>query len=274
MENKVQDVITDFGNEWKKFDQSQLSNHELELISNEYFKIFPWHLLSDNSQGFDLGCGSGRWAKIVAPKVGHLHCIDPSNAIEVAKKNLNIFSNCSFHQRGVDDIPFDDNSMDFAYSLGVLHHIPDTAVGIKSCVSKLKKGAPFLVYLYYSFDNQPTWFRAIWRISDVFRRLISVMPFFLKFFFSQIIAVFIYYPLAKLSRFYEFLGGNVHSFPLSSYRFKSFYTMQTDALDRFGTRLEHRYSKAKIKKMMEDAELSNIVFSDTIPFWVAVGIKK
>ncbi|NBO71510.1 MAG: class I SAM-dependent methyltransferase [Bacteroidetes bacterium] len=274
MENKVQDVITDFGNEWKKFDQSQLSNHELELISNEYFKIFPWQLLSDNSQGFDLGCGSGRWAKIVAPKVGHLHCIDPSNAIEVAKKNLNIFSNCSFHQRGVDDIPFDENSMDFAYSLGVLHHIPDTAVGIKSCVSKLKKGAPFLVYLYYSFDNQPTWFRAIWRISDIFRRLISVMPFFLKFFFSQIIAVFIYYPLAKLSRFYEILGGNVHSFPLSSYRFKSFYTMQTDALDRFGTRLEHRYSKVKIKKMMEDAGLSNIVFSDTIPFWVAVGIKK
>ena len=39
------------------------------------------------AEGFDMGCGTGRWAKFVAPKVGKLHCIDPSNAIVVAKKN-------------------------------------------------------------------------------------------------------------------------------------------------------------------------------------------
>jgi ubiquinone/menaquinone biosynthesis C-methylase UbiE len=274
MQNKSDEVINDFGNEWKQFDQSELSNEELELISNEYFKIFPWNILPVNSQGFDLGCGSGRWAKIVAPKVGHLHCIDPSVAIKVAQNNLINFNNCSFHQNGVDDIPFDDNSMDFAYSLGVLHHIPDTAFGIKQCVKKIKKGAPFLIYLYYSLDNQPFWYRSLWLVSDVFRRIISIMPFFLKFFFSQVIAGTVYYPLAKFSRLYEILGGEVHSFPLSAYRFKSFYTMRTDALDRFGTRLEHRYTRAQIHKMLEDSGLKDIVFSDSIPFWVAVGIKK
>lgn len=44
----------------------------------------------------------------------------------------------------VDELPMDDESMDFAYSLGVLHHVPDTASGIKSCVEKLKPGATFL----------------------------------------------------------------------------------------------------------------------------------
>jgi methylase of polypeptide subunit release factors len=81
-------VVDGFGEEWKKFDQSELSKEELEFIGEEYFGIFPWEMLPENASGFDLGCGSGRWAKLVAPKVAHLHCIDPSIAIEVAKKNL------------------------------------------------------------------------------------------------------------------------------------------------------------------------------------------
>lgn len=272
--NVSKEVVDGFGEEWKKFDQSELSYEELKLIGEEYFGIFPWGRLPDNACGFDLGCGSGRWAKLIAPRVGHLHCIDPSEAIEVAKKNLIVNSNCSFHRNGVDDIPLEDNSMDFGYSLGVLHHIPDTASGIKACVKKLKVGAPFLVYLYYAFDNQPYWYRTIWKISDFFRLMISMTPFPLRFIISQLIAAIVYFPLAKLSRIFEILGGKVHSFPLSAYRFKSFYTMRTDALDRFGTRLEHRYTRAQIHNMMEDSGLANIVFSDSIPFWVAVGIKK
>jgi ubiquinone/menaquinone biosynthesis C-methylase UbiE len=272
--NLSKEVVDGFGDEWTKFDQSELTKEELSLIFNEYFSIFPWNLLDNKAEGFDLGCGSGRWAKLVAPRVGHLHCIDPSIAIEVAKRNLKDFSNCTFHCNSVVEIPLPDNSMDFGYSLGVLHHIPDTAAGIKSCVKKIKKGAPFLVYLYYAFDNQPIWFRAIWRVSDIFRRGISIMPFSLKFVSSQVIAATIYYPFAKLSRFVEILGGKVHSFPLSSYRFKSFYTMRTDALDRFGTRLESRFTKKQIQTMMEDAGLEKIIFSESIPFWVAVGVKK
>ena len=33
-----------------------------------------------------MGCGSGRWAQFVAPRVKKLFCIDPSEAINVAKK--------------------------------------------------------------------------------------------------------------------------------------------------------------------------------------------
>jgi ubiquinone/menaquinone biosynthesis C-methylase UbiE len=272
--NTDETVIHDFGNEWSKFDQTSLSSSELDFIGKEYFHLFPWDNLPENSEGFDLGCGSGRWAKLVAHKVGHLHCIEPSIAIEIARKNLVKNLNCSFHKNSVDDIPLLDNSMDFGYSLGVLHHIPNTENGIKSCVRKLKSGAPFLLYLYYSFDNQPIWYKFIWKISDLIRRLISKLPFNLKYLLSQLIALFIYYPLSKFSRIIELAGFKVHSIPLSAYRFKSFYTMRTDALDRFGTKLEHRYSKLEIKKMMENSGLENIVFSNSIPFWVALGFKK
>ena len=47
----------------------------------------------------------------------------------------------------------------------------------------------------------------------------------------------------------------------------------TDALDRFGTRLEHRMTQAEIKVMMERAGLTEIRFSPSVPFWCAVGRK-
>ena len=49
--------------------------------------------------------------------------------------------------------------------------------------------------------------------------------------------------------------------------------MKTDALDRFGTKLEKRFTKMEISEMMKEADLKNIKFSDKFPFWVAVGEK-
>jgi len=71
----------------------------------------------------------------------------------------------------------------------------------------------------------------------------------------------------------EKMGGNVEKFPLSQYRNNSFYTMRTDALDRFGTSLEKRFTKNEIRKMMEDCGLTHITFSET-SFWTAIGFKK
>jgi SAM-dependent methyltransferase len=267
-------VVADFGEEWSRFDQSFLPDAERQLIFDGYFSVFPWENLRSDAIGFDAGCGTGRWAVLVAPRVGHLHCIDPSSALNIAKRNLQQYTNCSFHQVSVDDMPLEDGSMDFGYSLGVLHHVPDTQEGIVACVRKLKTGAPFLVYIYYAFDNQPGWFRTVWKLSDALRRVISKLPYRIRYMVSQIIALLVYYPMARTAKGLEKLGVDVHSVPLSAYRDKSLYSMRTDALDRFGTKLERRFTKEGIKLMMEYAGLENIEFSPNLPFWCAVGYKK
>ena len=71
----------------------------------------------------------------------------------------------------------------------------------------------------------------------------------------------------------ENLGFSVANIPISSYRKCSFYTMKTDALDRFGTGLEQRFTKIEIKRMMVKSGLKNIKFSSKPPYWVAVGEK-
>ncbi|QQS32209.1 MAG: class I SAM-dependent methyltransferase [Acidobacteriota bacterium] len=266
-------VVEGFGDEWSRFDQSALTEEELGRLFDNYFNIFPWDRLPENAVGFDLGCGSGRWAKLVAPRVGKLHLIDPSpDALAVARRNLAGSDNVEFHNAGVDDMPIADESFDFGYSLGVLHHIPDTEAAMQNCVRKLKSGAPFLVYLYYSFDNRPAWFRAIWRASELIRGIVSRMPNGLRYFLSSVFAALLYWPLARTAWLAEKLGMKVDNFPLAQYRNNSFYVMRNDALDRFGTSLEQRFSKAEIEAMMRRCGLDDIRFSET-SFWTAVGFK-
>jgi ubiquinone/menaquinone biosynthesis C-methylase UbiE len=275
--NKDYKTVAGFGDEWERFDQSELSAHEHRELFDRYFKIFPWQTLPENAHGFDMGCGSGRWAKLVAPRVGKLHCIDPSSAIHVAERNLANQSNCVFHQAGLDDQVLPDASMDFGYSLGVLHHVPDTSQGIRDCVRMLKHGAPFLLYLYYDLDSKSFTYRALWKTSDIFRRVISRMPHSLRYVFSQLIAIFVYWPLSRFAALMECLGMSkekANALPLGFYRQLSFYTMRTDALDRFGTRLEQRFTRKQIQVMMESAGLIDISFSDEAPYWCAVGIRK
>ena len=107
---------------------------------------------------------------LVAPRVGRLHCIDPAaDALEVCRRRLAGMDNAQFHLAAADTMPLADASQDFGYSLGVLHHIPDTAQAMRDAIRKLKPGAPFLVYLYHDFENRPAWFRALWKASDVLR---------------------------------------------------------------------------------------------------------
>ena len=268
-------VVRDFGSEWSRFDQSSLSSSDQMEMFEGYFHIFPWNILPADSMGADVGCGSGRWASLVAPRVGHLQLVDPSGeALDVARSNLSNMENVTFHQASVDELPFEEESLDFAYSLGVLHHVPDTVEAIHSIARTLKHGAPFLIYLYYAFDNRPWWFRGLWRVSNVIRKGICKMPLRMKNMVCEAIALLVYFPLARAAALLERFGMMPDSWPLTYYRHREYYVMRTDALDRFGTRLEQRYSRQDIKCMLQSAGFSDIRFSDTQPFWCAVGIKK
>ena len=267
-------TVASFGDEWSRYDQSSMSYSEASEIFMAYFSIFPWDMLPSNPVGFDMGCGSGRWAKFVAPKVGRLNCIDPSSALDIARRNLIDFKNVEYIKASVSESGIPINSQDFGYSLGVLHHVPDTESAINSCVSILKSGAPLLVYLYYAFDKRGWVYRLLWRASDLVRRIICKLPSRFKHLVTDVIAAIVYFPLARLSLLLDKVGINAASIPLFYYRNHSFYTMRTDSRDRFGTPLEQRFTKQQIKSYMERSGLIDIKFSDNAPYWCAVGIKK
>lgn len=267
-------TVRGFGDEWARFTYDQLGADVRQRIFSDYFSLFEWAALPSDAVGADIGCGSGRWALIVAPRVGRLVLLDASpEAIKVAQANLAGISNVEFITASVDAMPLEDESLDFAYCLGVLHHIPDTAAGIAAVAAKLKKGAPFLIYLYYAFDNRSFAYRALWRGSDLIRLVVSRLPYSLRYLVSQAIATFAYWPLARMALVMERLQALPGGWPLAYYRDKPFYVLRTDALDRFGTRLEQRFTRNEIQSMLADAGFINIRFSDRAPFWCAIGIK-
>lgn len=270
-ENIDLSTVKSFGEEWSKF--STFNNNEIQKIGDEYFDIINSKTISKDSLVLDLGCGSGRWSKYLSNKVKFIEAIDPSSAVIVASKLLKNEKNIRVSKASVDNIPFDDYSFDLAISLGVLHHIPDTESALKKLVKKVKINGHVLIYLYYKLDNRKWTYKLIFQLSCIPRFIISKMPKFLKHISCEIIAFTVYLPLISLSKLFKFFFKNnfYKKIPLSYYIGKSLNVIRNDALDRFGTPLEQRFTKKQINEMMKNAGLDEIVFSNNEPYWHAVG---
>ena len=269
------EVINDFGNEWAKFDNISVSNLELKKIFNSYFYIFPKKFFNKNAVGIDLGSGSGRWAKFIIPKIKKIYLLEPSTkAINVSKKKFKKHKNIEYLNIEIKKLDLKNNSLDFAYSLGVIHHLKYPVKSFKIVNKKLKKNSPFLVYLYHNFEENSKLYNYIWQISEIFRKIICKQNFFIKSLICDIIALLVYFPLAKVSLILDKLGFNIKNIPLNIYKNKSFYIMRNDSLDRFGTKYEKRYSKKDILRLFKKTGFYNIKISTKEPYWCAVGYKK
>jgi SAM-dependent methyltransferase len=272
-ENIDMEVVESFGEEWSKF--SHFDDKEIYQIGNEYFDILPPSILNSNSLVLDMGCGTGRWTKYLSPKVGFIDAVDPSKAIFVADNLLKSCSNVRLSKASSDNLPFDNDCFDLVISVGVLHHIPNTLKAMKDCVSKVKGGGYFYTYLYYKLDNRGFFFKLLFSVVDIIRKQVARLPTMIKKVTCDLLAVLFYMPFILLSRIFYYFGFKKFSnkLPLSYYRDKSFIIIRNDALDRFGTSLEQRFSRDEVEKMMKESGLKNIEFSEKAPFWHVIGQK-
>ncbi|TMI73073.1 MAG: class I SAM-dependent methyltransferase [Bacteroidetes bacterium] len=267
-------TVKSFGEEWKAF--HKFDEDELQRIGDEYFDIVTPAMYGKDKIAADFGCGTGRWTKYFAPRVGAIAAIDPSDAIFTAAGVLNTVDNAQLYKASIDNLPFPNNYFDFGFSLGVLHHIPDTARAMKACIDKIRPGGYFLVYLYYNFDNRGPLFKFIYKLSNLIRLVVSKLPGGIKRFFCNILAIVLYMPFVGLCRLLRMFGVPEkirQKIPLQIYEKASFYIIRNDALDRFGTPLEQRFTKKEITGMMTEAGLSEINFSSNAPYWHATGKK-
>ena len=102
------------------------------------------------------------------------------------------------------------------------------------------------------------------------------MPSTLKRISCDVLAIFLYMPFVLTARFFNLIGMKkfARKIPLSDYINKSFFIIRNDALDRFGTKLEQRFSKKEVQAMMEGCGLNEIVISPSSPFYHAIGKKR
>ena len=97
----------------------------------------------------EAGCGMGRHA-VIASHFGAKAVIglDLGDAVEAAFQNTRHLPSVSIVQGDIYFPPFKDGSFDAAYSLGVLHHLPDPGRGFHALVRKVKSDGWFQVWVY------------------------------------------------------------------------------------------------------------------------------
>ncbi len=259
-------VIRSFGEEWTKF--HRFSAEDLRVAGEELFDLWPATLDARSTRMLDLGCGSGRWTRFLADRVGHVDAVDPSDAVlKAAEANADL-PHVRWSKAHGEELPFDDAVFDVTLCIGVLHHVRDPRRVLAEVWRTLRPGGLFYFYLYYAMEQRSALYRLLHRMSELLRGLVHRLPGVVKRPLCDVLALLIYLPLVSLARMLKALGvAWWKRMPLAYYHNKSFRLMRNDALDRFGTAYERRSTRAEIEALLQGAGFTDVRFSTQPPYW-------
>lgn len=146
-------TIRDFGEQWTTYDDADGFFGSLSLLA-DFIAPFPIEAFRD-ARVADIGAGTGRFVlSLLEAGAGHVVAVEPSAAAAVVVEKtrdigagrvtvLNVTGN---------DLP-DDLSLDYAISVGVLHHIRRPEPVVAAVYRALKPGGKFVVWLYGKEGN-------------------------------------------------------------------------------------------------------------------------
>ncbi len=232
------DSYVDFGNQFSVDSKIDGYFGSDELIRDI---VYPFEIGNiKNKEIMEVGSGSGRILKMLSrhhPR--KIISVEPSKAIEKAKKN-NEKTTCEiefFNIKG-EDIDF-DNIVDYAFSIGVLHHSPNAKKIVRKIHRSLRKNGRAVFWLYGYEGNELYLF-----FFDNLRRITRLMPDMLLRAVSQFLNIFttIYIFLCK---FFDL--------PLKRYMIEVFikFSWEKQVYVIFD-QLNPSYSKYYTKKEVED----------------------
>ncbi len=144
-----EDYVGNFGFEWTTHAQTQLDGKESNATEKQFreeMKINPEDMRG--KMVLDAGCGMGRYAEVASRFGARVIGMDLSRAVESAHKNLGDRENVQIVQANLLKLPFPDQTFDFIYSIGVLHHTPNCEATFRGLVRLLKPGGKIVIWLY------------------------------------------------------------------------------------------------------------------------------
>jgi uncharacterized protein YbaR (Trm112 family)/ubiquinone/menaquinone biosynthesis C-methylase UbiE len=143
------DTADAFGYEWTHFTEME-DTYEAEFldwiapIGKDFFK---------GKVILDGGCGKGRHTALSAAfGAQEVIGVDISDAVEAAFPNTRRFPNAHVVQGDIYNLPVRP-VFQYAYSIGVLHHLPDPKAGFLSVVGRLAPGGRMSAWVYGEEGN-------------------------------------------------------------------------------------------------------------------------
>ncbi len=144
------EVADSFGWEWNRFDEIRPEYRQqfLDWIAPVGPEEFAGRLVLEG------GCGKGRHSRLAAEfGAKEVFAVDLGSAVEAAFRNTRGVEAVHVIQGDIAHLPL-KRCADLAFSVGVLHHMPDPAVGFRALVDKLKEGGRIAVWVYGYEGNE------------------------------------------------------------------------------------------------------------------------
>jgi len=140
-----------FGAEWKLFARTQLDSHTGTTISRDRFVEVTGMQPADlaGKTVLECGCGMGRFLEVVARGGADVIGIDFSLAVEPAFTNLRDYPNVNILQADLFNLPLRFEAFDLVYSIGVLHHTPDTRQALQAVGRHVRPGGTLAAWVYH-----------------------------------------------------------------------------------------------------------------------------
>jgi len=236
-----------FSFEWKNLYQEntfEMENflHFIRPLEKTYFQ---------NKACLDVGCGSGRFTKTAALCGAKLVIgLDFGECVEVARQITVGLNNVEIVQADIYNLPF-DSFLDVAFSIGVLHHLPQPQEGFNSIPKTLKVNGEVILWVYDRPNNK----RAIF-LYEPLRKITTKIP---KSVLKPLchIPALVVHTLNLLTKALEKLKSPLVRFIPFNYYTNFPYSMKfNDSFDVLATPKSNYYSKEDIEKWFKEAGLT------------------
>lgn len=218
-------TASSFGWEWQHFTQEDGQYGEqmldwLEPVTEDFFR---------DKVVLDGGCGKGRHTLLAAGwGARDVIGVDLSDAVESAFAATRGSENMHIVQADLCRLPL-KQVFDYAFTIGVIHHLDDPNIGFRSLASKVKPGGHFSVWVYGAENN--AWITGL--VSPLRKRFTSRMNRKALLHLSKLPTVAVY---AASKLLYGPLSKSVRGADLAR---KMFYGEYLSYISRFGWREQH-----------------------------------
>ena len=149
----TQKTIADFGDQWTTYTENEGYYASQEMLHDILGPLLDPRALEGQTCA-EVGAGTGRISSMLLNSgAGHVTAIEPSRAISVLEKNM-----ARYQGRvtivGESGETFQLRDLDYIFSIGVLHHIPDPAPTVRRMHDALKPGGRAVIWLYGREGNK------------------------------------------------------------------------------------------------------------------------
>ena len=144
-----------FSFEWNMHARTQIDAFRGDATSQEEFfaKTGFTRRELEGKLVLDAGIGAGRYADVASRWGADVVGVDLSYAVEAAYANFRGRRNIWIAQADIGSLPFKPESFDVIFSIGVLHHTPDTKRYFMKLIPLLKPGGCIAIWVYPPEDS-------------------------------------------------------------------------------------------------------------------------